>query len=77
MAKSFKFKKSQKMRVIVNGISIHTTPKQIVWGIGDFTKVNIAVSTALLALEAAKSDQSATVGLSGSWLGYQVQIDML
>jgi hypothetical protein len=77
MAKSFKFKKSQKIRVIINGVSVYTTPKQIVWGIGDFTKVNVAVSTALLALEAAKTDQAACCGLCGSWLGYQVQIDAL
>lgn len=33
-----KFKQAQKFRVIVNGVSVYTTAKQIRWGFGDFVR---------------------------------------
>ena len=77
MAKVFKFKDSQRFRIIIKGVSVYTTAKQIRWGIGDFISVNDAVASALRALENMKQGQGEAVGLAGSWNEMQVQIDML
>jgi hypothetical protein len=77
MAKLFKFKNSQKLRVIINGVSMYSTAKQVRWGVGDFITVNAAIAAALRALENTKGDQDAACGLCGSWNGFQVQIDQL
>ena len=72
---------NQKMRVIISGVGIWTTAKQIRGGIGCFTKQVAASQKALDALENTRSgkgaaDQCAT-GLCGTWEGLQVQIDIL
>jgi hypothetical protein len=38
---------SNKVRVIVNGVSFYTTKAQIKTGVGDFSLVNMIVQTAL------------------------------
>jgi GTP cyclohydrolase III len=69
------FKQSQKMRVIIDGIHIHTTAKQIRNGIGDSTTQNAAVQKAVCALEGSRSDGA--VGLVGAWEGHQVQVSLM
>jgi len=77
----FKFKKTQKFRVIISGISLFTTAWTIRMGIGDFTSVNGAVQYALKALEHCRDDKGvageATVGLCGDWAGFAVQINTM
>lgn len=78
-----RLKQSQKMRIIISGIGVYTTAKQIRWGLFGFTNQNAAAQKALDALEFARSgngvyfaDKCAT-GLCGTWEGLQVQIDIL
>jgi len=77
---SFKFKPSQKLRVIVNGVSIFTNVRDVRMGVGDFTYVNGAIQKGVRSLEdirggAGAADQCAN-GLVGTWDGYQVQVDL-
>lgn len=76
-----RLKQSQKMRIVISGIGIYTTAKQIRWGLFGFTNQNAAAQKSLDALEFTRSgkgvaDQCAT-GLCGTWSGLQVQLDML
>lgn len=77
----FRFKQSQKFRVIVGDVCFYTNARTIRMGIGDFTKCNAAVQKALDALEYAKSGTGvadrATVGLAGVWEGMNVQINQM
>jgi len=77
-----RLKQSQKLRVIISGVGIWTTAKQIRNGIGCFTNQIAATQKALDALEFTRSgpkwrlNRYAT-GLGGTWEGLQVQIDIL
>ena len=76
-----RLKQSQKMRIIIEGVGIWTTAKQIRGGIGCFTQQVAAAQKALDALEFTRSgtgsaDRCAT-GLCGTWEGLQVQIDII
>lgn len=76
-----RLKQSQKLRIIIGGIGIYTTARQIRWGLFGFVSQNAAAQEALAALENTRSgagaaDQCAT-GLCGTWQGHQVQLDML
>ena len=42
-----KFKQAQKFRVIVNGVSVYTTAKQIRWGFGDLCARDHALQNTL------------------------------
>lgn len=70
------FKKTQRFRVIVNGISFYTTASAIQDGVGDFSKVNDAIKYAMGALERTRVSDPA-VGLNGTWYGYAVQLSMV
>ena len=70
-----RFKKSQRFRVIANGVSFYTDAGQIRDGVGDFTKLNLALVHAIDALELAKEDGA--TGLCGAWYGYQIQLSMM
>ena len=70
------FKKSQGFRVIINGISFFTTKGSIVDGVGDFTKVNESVKSAITELERIRKSDPA-VGLAGTWCGFDVQLSMV
>lgn len=72
-----KFKQSQKFRVIVSGVSVYVTAKQIKWGIGDQISTNRAVYEAFAHLKTMKCKENATVGLCGNFVGIAVQIDTL
>ena len=81
MIKIKRLKNSQKMRIIISGIGIYTTAKQIRWGLFGFSNQVAASQKALDALEGMRSgigaaEQCAT-GLCGTWEGLQVQLDIL
>ena len=75
-----RFKQSQKFRVIVDAVCFYATAKQIRFGVGDFTKCNAATQKALDALEYIRSGEGAAdqcaSGLSGTWEGMQVQLNV-
>ena len=71
-------KPTQKLRLIVNGVSLYTTAKKIRDGIGDFYSVNAAAQKCLLVLEDMRErERIQPVGLAGTWDGKQVQLDMM
>lgn len=76
----FKFKPSQKFRVIVGDASFYSTAKQIRYGVGDFMKCNAATQKALDALEFTKSGSGVadqcTCGIAGTWEGLNVQLNV-
>lgn len=71
------FKQGQKLRVIVNGVSVYTTAKQIRMQFGDFTAINNAVTGAMNYLEDLRQDEPEMAGLCGRWDGVDVQINTL
>ncbi len=71
-------KQTQKLRLVINSIHFHTTPKQIRAGIGDEYRGNSAAQKCLLVLESMREmEKFPPVGLAGNWDGYSVQIDMI
>jgi hypothetical protein len=71
------FKQSQKFRVIVKGVSVYVTAKQIRWGFGDQLTTNAAVHAAFHSLTNMKAAGEPAVGLAATYCGLDVQIDML
>jgi len=75
-----RFKQTQRFRVIVGAACFYATAKQIRWGVGDFSQCNAATQKALDALEFTRSGEGAgdqcAVGLSGTWEGLQVQLNL-
>lgn len=70
------FKPAQKIRVIINGISVYTTARQIRDGFGDYMSINEAVKLSLESLERANASGDGAVGLCGDFAGRQIQINM-
>jgi hypothetical protein len=73
--------RAQKLRLVINGVSIFTTAGQIREGIGDFQNVNTAIKSALALLEYRLSDEKERrrpkpFSVTGQWFDYQVQLDM-
>jgi hypothetical protein len=76
--KPFKnFNKTQRFRVIVNGISFYTDADQIRNGVGDFTKLNQTVREALVALEDIIKTTGPAYGLTFDRHGYSIQLSMV
>jgi len=50
-----KLKTTQRLRVIVNGVSFYTTARQVRNGVGDRTTINVAVRYALDKLEQSRA----------------------
>lgn len=75
-----RFKQTQKFRVIVDSACFYATAKQIRNGVGDFMKCNAATQKALDALEFTRSGtgvaDQCTVGLTGTWEGLNVQLNV-
>lgn len=76
-----RLKQSQRMRIIINGVAIFTTAKQIRAGMFGYITQMEASMQALKTLESTRSgpgvaDQCAN-GLCGTWAGHQVQLDMI
>jgi len=77
--KMFKFKTSQKFRVIVDSACFYSTAKQIRYGVGDLYKCNAAIQKALDALEFTKSGTGAdqcACGIAGTWEGFNIQLNV-
>lgn len=76
-----RLKQSQKLRIIIGGIGIYTTARQIRGCQFGFVSQNAAAQKALDALEYMRSGKGVadqcTTGLCGTWEGHQVQLDML
>jgi hypothetical protein len=73
-----KLKNSTKFRIVTNGdMSFYTTAKQIRDGVGSSMYFNTAVIDALLALENVRKADVKPIGLLGSWIGYNIQIDII
>ena len=76
-----RLKQSQKMRIIISGVAIYTTVKQLRWSLFGFTNQVAASQKALDALEYIRSGKGVaeknTTGLCGTWEGLQVQLDIL
>lgn len=75
-----RFNQTQKFRIIISNISFYSTAGDIRRGVGDTAKPNAAIQKCLDALEFQRSgsgvaDQSAS-GLSGTWEGFNVQLDL-
>ena len=81
MSKMKRLKQSQKLRIIISGVAIYTTVKQIRYGLFGFTSQNAAAQKALDALEFQRNGSGAadhaTIGLAGTWEGLQVQVDIV
>ena len=71
-----KFKQSQKFRVIINGVSVYTTAKQIRDQFGDMISINDAVKNALKNLQLF-NDVDGSIGVRTRINDVDVQIDML
>ena len=69
------YNETQKFRVIVEGVSLYSTAKDIRKGIGDSRIVNNATQECLMALEKMRVDGAR--GLAGRWKGLNVQIDAI
>jgi hypothetical protein len=77
-----RFKQSQKLRVILNGIAVYTTVKQVRGCQFGFYEQNAAAQKALESLEfsrtySAKWDGGLATGTAGTWEGLHVQLDLL
>lgn len=76
----FRFKHTQRFRVIVGPACFYARARQIRAGIGDFGKCNVAVQKALDALEMTRSGpgaaEQACVGIAGLWEGLDVQLNV-
>jgi hypothetical protein len=72
-----KLKKSMKLRVNSNGISFYTTVKQIQEGVGSSSVFNDAILNALTALKELIEDVHFVNGIGGTWIGYQIQLDIV
>lgn len=76
----FRFKQTQRFRVIVDQTCFYSTAKVIRNGVGDFVKCNAATQKALDALEYTRSgtgaaDQAAC-GIAGTWEGLNIQLNV-
>jgi hypothetical protein len=69
--------KSQRLLVRTREISFYTTAGCIREGVGNRTIFNDVVSIALDQLETLRdTDGLKPLGLSGNWLGHQIQLDL-
>lgn len=71
-----RLKKSQRLRVIANGVSFYTTVGQIEDGVGDQTKTNRVLRYVLDELNRCRRSDPA-VGMCGRWEDMDVQMSMV
>ena len=77
-----RLKQSQKIRIIIEGIGILSTVKEIGTDKFAFYEQNAAVQKALEALEFSRTnsrriEERVATGISGRWEGLGVQLDIL
>jgi len=69
------FNNSQKLRVILNGITIYTTIKGVMFDLFGNTEQRAAVCDALLQLSWAVRN-TGSVGIGSNYRGYDIQVDL-
>jgi len=72
-----KLNQNTKVRIIVGGVSVFTTVKQIRSNFGTSVSINRAVMSALSSLEDQTSRIHKPIGLMGFYSGHNVQIDIV
>ena len=70
------FNNSQKLRVILNGITIYTTIKGVMFDLFGNTDQRAAVCDALLRLSFLKRTANCA-GVGAVYRGYQIQVDLM
>jgi len=70
------FKNSQKLRVIINGITVYTTIKGVLFDLFGNTEQRAAVCDALLELSYFYRTEKST-GLGKDFRGYSIQVDLI
>jgi hypothetical protein len=69
-------KNSQKLRVIINGITVYTTIKGVLFDLFGNTEQRAAVCDALLELSYFYRTEKST-GLGKDFRGYSIQVDLI
>jgi hypothetical protein len=76
----YRFKQTQRFRVIIDNASFYATARQIRFGIGALGPCNAALQKSLDALEYTRSGTGAAdrcaCGIAGTWEGLNVQLDV-
>jgi hypothetical protein len=70
------FKNSQKLRVIINGITVYTTIKGVLFDLFGNTEQRAAVCDALLELSYFYRTEKST-GLGKNFRGYSIQVNLI
>ncbi len=70
-------KQSQKLRIVCNQVSVYTTVKAVIQGIGDFIQFNTACQEALAELEHLRTQTIKPIGLVGTFKNLQIQINLI
>jgi hypothetical protein len=72
------FKNSQKFRVIINGIILYTTVKEMAFDMFGQTDQRVAVWEAMMKLAMMRRvEKIQPIGLACDVRGYQVQVDLV
>jgi len=69
-------KNSQKLRVIINGVTVYTTIKGVLFDLFGNTEQRAAVCDALLELSYFYRTEKST-GLGKDFRGYSIQVDLI
>lgn len=76
-----RLKQNQRMRIIISGVAIYTTVRQLRGGMFGSISQNAASQKALAALEHSRSDPGIAgqccTGICGTWENLPVQLDVL
>lgn len=72
-----RYNKSQSILVRCNGVSFYTTAGGIRAAVGNSTSFNAAVQKALDSLEYMRQVEQFRLGVTGTWEGYSVQLDIV
>jgi hypothetical protein len=71
------FRNSQKFRVAINGILLHTTIKDMAEDQFVVTEQRVAVWDAIMRLAMERRQVKNTTGFAGDFRGFQVQVDLI
>jgi hypothetical protein len=72
------FKNSQKFRVVINGIILYTTVKEMAFDVFGQTDQRVAVWEAMMKLATMRRlEKIQPIGLACDVRGYQVQVDIV
>lgn len=72
-----RYKKSQQILVRSNGVSFYTTAGKIRESVGNSSNFNAAVQKALDSLEYMRQVEKFRLGVTGTWEGIQIQVDIV